>query len=68
MSEENSEPSTTRKIVGGFFFFGGVFMLLGSAWGADGASFGPALFNLAIGIPMFWPVLKKWFNQIPFSK
>jgi hypothetical protein len=68
VSEKNSEPSLTRKIVGGFFFFSGIFLLLGSSWGADGASFSPALFNLAIGIPMFWPVLKKWINKIPFSK
>lgn len=67
-SEENSEPSLARKIVGGFLFFTGFISLLNSFWGADGASFGPALFFLAIGIPTFWPVLKKWFNQIPFSK
>jgi hypothetical protein len=68
VSENNSEPSLTRKIVGGFFFFSGIVLLLGSSWGADGAAFSPALFNLAIGIPMFWPVLKKWINKIPFSK
>ena len=68
MSEEVKKTSLARKIIGGFFFFGGVFGLIGASWGADGASFEPAIFNLAIGIPLFWPVLKSWLNRIPFSK
>ena len=68
MSEEVKKTSLARKIIGGFFFFGGVIGLIGASWGADGASFEPAIFNLAIGIPLFWPVLKSWLNRIPFSK
>jgi threonine/homoserine/homoserine lactone efflux protein len=65
---ETQKLSMVRKIVGGFFFFGGVLLLIGASWGADGAAFAPALFNLAIGIPMMWPVLKVWLNRIPFTK
>jgi hypothetical protein len=57
-----------RKVAGGFFFFGGVFLLIASSWADDRSQFGPALFNLAIGIPMFWPTLKNWLNKINFGK
>jgi len=65
---ETQKLSMVRKIVGGFFFFGGVLLLIGASWGADGAAFAPALFNLAIGIPTMWPLLKAWLNRIPFTK
>jgi hypothetical protein len=66
--DETQKLSMVRKIVGGFFFFGGVILLIGASWGADGAEFAPAFFNLAIGIPMMWPLLKVWLNRIPFAK
>jgi hypothetical protein len=68
VSEAANKTSLARKIIGGLFFFGGVIGLIAASWGADGASFEPAIFNLAIGIPLFWPVLKSWLNRIPFSK
>lgn len=68
LNEQESEISLPRKLIGGFFFFGGVILVLGSSWGSDRSLFAPGLFNLVIGIPTFWPVLKKWLNRIPFSK
>ena len=68
INEQNTEISLARKLVGGFFFFGGVILLFNSSWGGDRTSFAPGLFNLAVGIPTFWPILKQWLNRIPFSK
>ena len=65
---ETQKLSLVRKIIGGFFFFGGVILLIGASWGADGASFAPAIFNLVIGVPTMWPILKVWLNRIPFTK
>ena len=68
ISLQTTEISLTRKIIGGFFFFGGIVLLLNASFGLDTSSFAPGLFNLAIGVPTFWPVLKPWLNRIPFSK
>jgi hypothetical protein len=57
-----------RKFVGAFFFFGGLLLLIASSWGNQREAFAPALFNLAIGIPLFWPILKDWLNRIKFPK
>jgi hypothetical protein len=63
---DDSVMSKGRKFVGGFFFFSGLGLVLGAAWGADGASFGAGIFNVAIGTLLFWPVLKNWLNKLPF--
>jgi hypothetical protein len=65
---DHKDVSTSRKLIGGFLFFGGLGLVFGDAWGADGASFEAGIVNLAIGTPLFWPVLKSWLNKIPFSK
>jgi hypothetical protein len=58
--------SKGRKLVGGFLFFGGLGLILGAAWGADGASLEAGIFNLIFGALLFWPVLKNWLNKLPF--
>jgi hypothetical protein len=68
VNEEVKKTSIARRVIGGFFFFGGILLLISSSWGNNRSAFEPALFNLAIGIPLFWPVLKSWLNRIPFSK
>ncbi len=72
--KSNQEPeiqmapklSWPRKIIGGFFFFGGIISILGFAFDADGASLGVGIFNLLIGAPIFWPIARGWLNKIPF--
>ena len=56
--------SKPRSIVGGFFFVTGIIAVLGKAFNANGANLEAGLFNLAIGIPLFWPTLKLWLNKI----
>jgi len=53
-----------RKLFGGFFFFSGVLLVVGGSWGNDREGFAAGLFNLAVGVPLFWPTLKIWLNQI----
>jgi hypothetical protein len=58
--------SKGRKLVGGLLFFSGLSLILGAAWGSNGASFEAGIFNLAIGTLLFWPVLKNFLNKLPF--
>jgi len=51
-------------LFGGFFFFSGVLLVVGGSWGNDREGFAAGLFNLAVGVPLFWPTLKIWLNQI----
>ena len=63
---ENPKTNKNNEIFGGVFLFFGVFSLLGWLFNADGASPGAGLFGIAIGLPLFWPRLKKWLNSINF--
>ena len=63
MSDEK-KISKARAVIGGLLFFSGIFMLLGVAFNANGASGGAGVFNLAIGTPLFWPILKGWLNRL----
>jgi|LakMenEpi03Aug12_release.lakeMendotaPanAssembly.Ray.scaffolds.fasta_scaffold408728_2 hypothetical protein len=66
--DEGQNLALWKKIIGGFFFLGGIFMIFAYAFQADGASLGAALFNLVIGTPWFWPTARVWLNKIPFPQ
>jgi hypothetical protein len=68
VTQEVQRLSWPRKLIGGFFFIGGIASILGFAFRADGASLGAGIFNLIIGTPLFWPIARGWLNKIPFPQ
>ena len=68
VNQEDQNLSWPRKIIGGFFFIGGIFSLIGFAFRIEGSSLGAAIFNLIVGTPLFWPIARRWLNKIPFPQ